>query len=469
MTRLQNESKFIFYSDSVKLDIELFKQYNIIGILSKKSSYRHVEMQMIKKRFKYIDLFAGIGGFHQAMRRLGGRCVYACEKNDDCRTFYDRNYNQDGSIKFHDDVRTIRPEDIPDFDVLCAGFPCQPFSKAGMRLGFEDKGRGDLFYSLLPILDRHQEAKFVILENVRNLADNEANWDVIKTELMKRDFFITEEPIILSPHQFGIPQIRERVYILGIRKRYRNTKTLRNGYIHREDLHLEDRMLPCPHNSLPLILDQDVPKQYLLSDELVYVINAWNELKTRTNLGIIGKPIWMDYFGIHEDNYEKIKLATDYYKMPKWKQEYVDWNRAFYLKNRQIIDEWDREFCLSQDPNKLHRKFEWNCGIDCNDVRDGIIQIRQSGIRVKRPDFFPSLVVMNNTPIVWDSIKRTYRYITPKEAAKLQSFDTDIIFLEDDRTTYKQLGNSVNVNIIELLASRLFDLGMWRLRRKQNG
>ena len=207
-------------------------------------------------------------------------------------------------------------------------------------------------------------------------------------------------------------------------------------------------MVPCPHNSLPLILDQDVPKQYLLSDELVYVINAWNELKTRTNLGIIGKPIWMDYFGIHEDNYEKIKLATDYYKMPKWKQEYVDWNRAFYLKNRQIIDEWDREFCLSQDPNKLHRKFEWNCGIDCNDVRDGIIQIRQSGIRVKRPDFFPSLVVMNNTPIVWDSIKRTYRYITPKEAAKLQSFDADIIFLEDDRTTYKQLGQCEHYRVV---------------------
>lgn len=150
------------------------------------------------------------------------------------------NYNIDHSIKFHDDVTSIKPQDIPEFDVLCAGFPCQPFSKAGMRLGFEDKGRGDLFYSLLPILDYHQEAKFVILENVRNLADNEANWEVIKKELMDRDFFITEESIILSPHQFGIPQIRERVYILGIRKKYRNIKTLHNGYIHREYLHIED-------------------------------------------------------------------------------------------------------------------------------------------------------------------------------------------------------------------------------------
>lgn len=424
-------------------------------------------MRMIKKRFKYIDLFAGIGGFHQAMRRLGGKCVYACEKNADCKRFYDLNYNSDRSIKFHDDVTSIDPDDIPDFDVLCAGFPCQSFSKAGMRLGFEDKGRGDLFYSLLPILDYHQEAKFIILENVRNLADNEANWDVIKKELMDRDFFITEEPIILSPHQFGIPQIRERVYILGIRKRYRNTKTLHNGYIHREDLHIEDKMQTCPSNSLPMILDKDVPDEFFLPKDLSYVIDAWNELKKAVNLGVTGTPIWMDYFGMHEDDYERVRESNGYYKMPEWKQGYVDWNRNFYIKHRQIIDEWDEKFHISQDTNKLHRKFEWNCGVDCADVREGIIQIRQSGIRVKRPDFFPSLVVMNNTPIIWDVNKEVYRYITPKEAAKLQSFDDNIVFLED-KVTYKQLGNSVNVNIIELLASRLFDLGLWRIRREKN-
>lgn len=419
---------------------------------------------MIKKNFKYIDLFAGIGGFHQAMRRLGGRCVYACEKNDACNEFYNLNYNQRNDIIMHDDIKTIIPAEIPPFDVLCAGFPCQPFSKAGHRRGFNDEGRGDLFYDILPILDAHQEAKFVILENVRNLADNEANWDVIKKELMDREFIITEEPIILSPHQFGIPQIRERVYILGIRRCFRNTQTLTNGYIHLEDLHIEDAMNDCPKNCLVNFLDANVDDKYDLPDELVTIINAWNDFKQVTQLGQIGKPIWLDCFGLGEDDTERFRLGIEYYKMPDWKKQFVDFNREFYLNHREVIDAWDRQYSLSTDENKLHRKFEWNCGTDCANVREGIIQIRQSGIRVKRPNFFPSLVAMVNTPIIWDNNKQRFRYITPKEASKLQSFD-NVRFLDDDRVTYRQLGNSVNVNIIQILASKLFDLGHWRLRR----
>lgn len=419
---------------------------------------------MIKKNFKYIDLFAGIGGFHQAMRRLGGRCVFACEKNDACNEFYNLNYNQRNNIIMHDDIKTIIPAEIPPFDVLCAGFPCQPFSKAGHRKGFDDEGRGDLFYDILPILDAHQEAKFVILENVRNLADNEANWDVIKKELMDREFIITEEPIILSPHQFGIPQIRERVYILGIRRCFRNTQTLTNGYIHLEDLHIEDAMNDCPTNCLVNFLDANVDDKYDLPNELVNIINAWNDFKQVTQLGQIGKPIWLDCFGLGEDDTERYRLGIEYYKMPDWKKQFVDFNRGFYLNHRVVIDAWDRQYRLSTDENKLHRKFEWNCGTDCTNVREGIIQIRQSGIRVKRPNFFPSLVAMVNTPIVWDNNKQRFRYITPKEASKLQSFD-NVQFLDDDRVTYRQLGNSVNVNIIEILARKLFDLGHWRLRR----
>jgi DNA (cytosine-5)-methyltransferase 1 len=117
---------------------------------------------------------------------------------------------------------------------------------------------------------------------------------------------------------------------------------------------------------------------------------------------------------------------------------------------------------MNSGNNKLHQKFEWNCGIDCENIKDGIIQIRQSGVRVKRPNFYPSLVAMRNTPIVWDKRLERYRYITPGEAAKLQSFDEGIELDAFDNEAYRQLGNSVNVDIIELLAEKLFNLGRWR-------
>lgn len=85
-------------------------------------------------------------------------------------------------------MTNIQPETIAPFDVLCAGFPCQPFSKAGAQKGFKDKTRGNLFYTIMDILDGHPEAKFIILENVRNLADKTENWDIITSELMRRNF-----------------------------------------------------------------------------------------------------------------------------------------------------------------------------------------------------------------------------------------------------------------------------------------
>ena len=416
----------------------------------------------IKKNFKFIDLFAGIGGFHQAMRRLGGKCVFACEKDEKCKEMYNHNYNKDNKIIIHDDIRTVIPEEIPEFDVLCGGFPCQPFSKAGKQQGFQDKGRGDLFYKILPIIDAHPEIKFIILENVRNLADNEANWNVIKTELMQREFYITQEPIILSPHEFGIPQKRERVYILGVKKEYRDNSILTNGYIHIEDLDIEKNKKKCPNNSLPLILDQNVNDKYNLSDDKVKVMNQWNDFKLGLGMPGYKHPIWLNCFGVNLKNTELFKKKSGYYDMPEWKKSFFDYNRQFYLEHKEFIDKWIEEYHIMSDRNKLYRKFEWNCGADCDEIKDGIIQIRQSGIRVKRPNYFPSLVAMNNTPIIWDNRKHKYRYITPHEASKLQSFDDDIEFIGTDADAYKQLGNSVNVDIIEMLAKKLFRLGMWR-------
>lgn len=407
-------------------------------------------------KFKFIDLFAGIGGFHQAMRYLGGECVMAAETNQNCVATYNANFRTDERT-VRGDVTEIDPASIAPFDVLCAGFPCQPFSKAGHQKGFKDEKRGNLFYKIMEILDGHPETKFVILENVRNLADKSENWDIITSELMERNFYITEQPIILSPSDFGIPQIRERVYILGIRKDIRNDKILTNTYIHMDDLKLEKYYKECSLGDAWDILEDDVEDKYIVSPEQELMIHAWDEFRVKTGIKTIGYPVWIDSFGIGEDNSEIAYKNQGIEKMPRWKQRFLQNNRKLYLDNRRIIDEWVEKYDMT-NRIKLYKKFEWNCGEDVDDMRDALIQIRQSGIRAKRPTFYPSLVAIVNTPIVWDWEKNHYRRITPREAANLQSFHGRYKFIGSDENVYRQLGNAVNVRILKILGYSLFSL-----------
>lgn len=409
-----------------------------------------------KARFRFIDLFAGVGGFHQAMRYLGGECVMAAEINEECKKTYRLNYHTEEK-EIRGDVREIDPTTIAPFDVLCAGFPCQPFSKAGAQRGFQDKTRGNLFYTIMDILDAHHEVKFVILENVRNLADKTENWDIITSELTQRNFYITEEPIILSPSDFGIPQIRERVYILGIRKDIRNEKILSNGLIHKTDLQLEKHLKKCKMGDAWTILEDNVDDTYIVSQEQEQMIYAWDEFRIGTGIKVIGFPVWIDSFGVGIDDDDEVFHSQGYDDMPSWKQKFLRHNRKLYLDNRAFIDDWVKKYDMLSKI-KLYKKFEWNCGTDVTDIHDCLIQIRQSGIRAKRPTFYPSLVAIVNTPIIWDKNKKHFRKITPREAANLQSFHGGFKFQGTDATQYKQLGNSVNVRILKILGESLFAL-----------
>lgn len=408
--------------------------------------------------FKFIDLFSGIGGFHQAMRYLGGECEMAAEIDQECVKTYMLNYKTNEK-EIRGDVNKIDPATIKPFDVLCAGFPCQPFSKAGTQQGFQDKKRGNLFYKIMDILDGHPEVKFVILENVRNLADKSENWDIITSELMKRNFYITEEPIILSPSDFGIPQIRERVYILGIRKDIRNEQILTNGFIHIEDLKLNNHLKKCKMGAAWSILEDDVDDRYIISTEKEQMIMAWDEFRIETGITVIGYPIWIDSFGVGIDDDDEVYKSQGYDTMPKWKQNFLRHNRELYLSNRKFIDGWIKKYDM-MNKIKLYKKFEWNCGTDVTDIHDCLIQIRQSGIRVKRPTFYPSLVAIVNTPIIWDKSKNHFRHITPREAANLQSFHAGFKFQGTDAIQYRQLGNSVNVRILKILGESLFSLAI---------
>ena len=407
----------------------------------------------MKHKMKFIDIFAGIGGFHQALVNLGCECVCASEIDESCRQVYAKNFPNTpivGDINFHYDK-------LPNFDILCGGFPCQPFSKAGKQEGFNDKKRGNLFYVLMDIIKLHSECKFVLLENVKNLADNDQNWSLIQNSLKELNFYVTDLPIILSPHQFGIPQIRERVYILGIRKDIIDPKQLPNGTIHIEDLKgLFSKREICKNGDARKILEKNVDKKYCITEKERKVFEMWDEFKKGTNYQKPGVPIWIEYFGykLTDEEFEKFvdhkgQLISE---MPSWKQRFAFKNRELYKNNKNFIDRWIEKHNVLQLP-LLYKKLEWNCG-DIKDIKNTIIQLRQSGIRVKKMNYFPALVAINNTPIIYDYDLQSFRRITPREAANLQSFDENYNFT-DDLHVYKQLGNAVNVEIIRRLAKKL--------------
>lgn len=421
------------------------------------------------KEFKFIDLFCGIGGFHQAMQQLGGKCVYACDINIACRNVYKNNFCINDEFVIDSDIKkAVKENCIPQFDVLCGGFPCQTFSKAGKRNGFDvikdDDGnvkddRGQLFYKIIDILNQHPECKYVILENVRNLADNKENWNIVCEKLKQLGFVITEDPIIESPHHFGVPQIRERVYILGVKSEFIDKRRkMPLGYITRDILSIDNYYEECQANCIEYIIDQNVDEKYFLSAELSQLLNIWEEFKD--NIEGLKTPFWLHKAGLGIETREEYINDPDigYLDMPKWKKLLVMKSRIMYENNREFIDDWANKYHMT-DRSLIHQKFEWNVGNDCESIKDGIIQIRQSGVRVKRPNYFPSLVAMSNTPIIWDHTHECYRYITPQEAAKLQSFNKNYKFGTNDSATYRQLGNSVNVKLVKIFAKELFRLG----------
>lgn len=170
---------------------------------------------------RFVDLFAGLGGFHQALSQLGHECVFASEIDEELHTLYVQNY-PDARVVTFGDIRTCRDR-VPNHDILCAGFPCQPFSKSGSQRGLHDKIRGTLFDEIVYILDDCRP-EYVILENVGNFErhDKGQTWKVVKEKLRKLGYDVrgTEHitsggPGLISPHHLGFPHCRERFFIVA--------------------------------------------------------------------------------------------------------------------------------------------------------------------------------------------------------------------------------------------------------------
>lgn len=390
------------------------------------------------KSFKFIDLFCGIGGFHQAMKSLGGECVFASDIDEDCRKTYEVNYG----ITPVGDITKIEAADIPPHDVLCGGFPCQAFSKAGNRLGFDDPTKGTLFFDICRILKYHHP-KYVLLENVRNLAshDHGKTWNVIHDKLEELGYNLLPEPVIFSPHYLGIPQHRERVYIMCIRKDI--------GKVHPFTF-TKEQIIPCTINSI-LQDDGEIPniKEYRISSDLEDLINLWNEFIRNIKVEKLPSfPVW-------SDRLSDLDTTEDLSQYPLWKRNFILKNNELYVNNRQFIDGWLKRARKNPLFFGAKAKLEWQAGQTKNpDIWEQIFQFRPSGIRIKVNTYFPALVAIVQTSIIGSK----KRFMTPRECARLQSFPENFLPDVKQQQAYKQFGNAVNVECVKLFARHMFNL-----------
>lgn len=416
---------------------------------------------------RFVDLFAGLGGFHLAASRLGAQCVFASELDQTLRASYATNFGMEPA----GDIRKIDPTEIPEHDLLCAGFPCQPFSKAGSQEGWRDAVRGTVFFNIVEIL-RHHQPEFLILENVAHFVRHDDGNTYLKVKEALESLGYEVKYMQFSPHQFGVPQIRERIYMVG-----------QLGGLNGFDW-------PKPETtgadlSIRSVLDRTPPDAAPLSRQVIDCLDTWQEFLQAfpKDDKLPSFPIWSTEFkatypfrkdSLYREPLEVLRnrrgifgqTLNTYYRrdildrvpsyareeknaFPRWKQLFIQQNRSLYRKHRAWINGWIPK--IREFPPSL-QKLEWNCQGEERDIWKYVIQFRASGVRIKRPNTAPSLVAMTTTQIPIIGWER--RYMTLRECARLQSMD-HLQHLPRGVSGFKALGNAVNVRVVYLILKNL--------------
>jgi DNA (cytosine-5)-methyltransferase 1 len=430
---------------------------------------------------RFVDLFAGLGGFRLALKSLGHECVFASENDEELQRLYDRNFPEAHGTVFGD-IRECKGR-VPPHDILCAGFPCQPFSKSGLQNGVLDKTRGTLFHEIIDIVRRHRP-RYVILENVGNFERHDAGrtWAVVRESLQGLAYEVrgtehirTGGHGLISPHHLGYPHTRERFYVVASRDplpddpfpprdRQRTTR-LADLLQSKKELSTKDR------------------EETSLAEQQVRCIDHWNKLLQRLpdDLPLPSFPIWGDEIGATYPfetttpfattaaelamsikgngvgaglSKQKLLLLLPSYarvaqrRFPDWKVQFLLQNRRWWREVRPCLAaSWIKELRLF--PASL-RKLEWNCQGEERDLWRYVLQFRPSGLRSKRYSSCPALVAMTTTQLPVLGPKR--RFITRTEGLRLQGFPDSHQLPQSRSKAFSALGNAVHVAVVRAIA-----------------
>lgn len=357
-----------------------------------------------KKEFRFIDLFAGIGGFHIAMHENGGRCVFASEIDKFARQTYEYNFRKISpeifeNGNFNEDITDPKLDysNIPDFDVLCAGFPCQPFSHAGLKKGFDDT-RGTLFFNIKEIVRAKIEAnklnkmvsipKILLLENVKGFKNHDKGNTFKRIKEVLNDLGYEVSAEVLNSKHFGVPQNRERIFIVAWYRDIVKSKEFKFPW------GLDDNG--------KVIYDKEI------RDERAKIINVGSIL-------------------LSQDELEALEERD--------KKTYTISEKLWAGHQRRRVEHAQKGNGFGY--SLFNAKSPYTSTISARYYKDGSeILIEQKGIngRADRP-----------------------RKLHPFEAARLQGYPIDSWFEipVSDNQAYKQFGNSVSIPVVKTIASEI--------------